>query len=111
MSFESLLIHRCSILRFVEAGTGAHGEPTGTWDELYKDVKCRVYQWGQGVESKNRIEVETGQVQFDFLPGQDITERDRIAYEGRTHEVVTVRPTFAGLSVIHHIIVYAKLVS
>jgi len=79
MGFNSMLIHECTIRRYVEDGlTDSHGQPTGAWQVWETCVKCNL-QWRTVTELKNDGFVAVARAQVLFLKaGQDITEEDHV---------------------------------
>lgn len=78
MSFDSLLVHSCSIER-ATSSDDAYGNASLVWTEIYSGVPCRL------IEKTDRL-VDPQKAQSTFitsymllvLPEYDIKERDRI---------------------------------
>ena len=79
MSFSSMLIHRCTIQRYMPTGgTDTMGHPLAAWTNLATNVKCNL-QWRPVTELKNDGLVAVASSELLFVPkGQDITEKDRV---------------------------------
>ena len=97
MSYDSLLINLCDILRFTE---GVLPDPYGnlvkTWAVVYSDEPCR-WSTPQNREVKVGAEVVIADLQLFLnrltLAGgnMDITEQDRVILDsGATYEVLSV---------------------
>jgi len=77
MSYNSLLIHRCTVRRYTETGTDSHGQPVVTWDDLATGVRCRL-NWHDQTE-RFSIPVASVRRYKLFVPrAQDVRHEDRI---------------------------------
>ena len=77
MSFNSLLIHSCTIRRKSEGAKDSHGQPAITWNDLATLVNCRL-NWKEGAEEFEGKIVSVTRY-WMFLPrSQDIREADRV---------------------------------
>jgi hypothetical protein len=89
MSFDSLLIHTCTIKRFNEGAKDDYGIPVKTWTNLLVDEPCR-HTSGNGREIKVGQEVL---IVYDelFLNDVDVTVQDRVEIDGELWEILDVR--------------------
>jgi head-tail adaptor len=100
MSFTDLLVHSADIQRFTISGSDAHGNPTKTWANIYTAQACRMGRMN------GRQLVNGGQlVQIDLImnvPDIDITEEDRVIWEGQTFKVLLVDHVNDATTTNHH---------
>ena len=107
MTFETLLINECDILRFTEGEADDYGIPAKTWAVLHNDEACR-YVSGKGTEIKVGQEVV---IIYDelFVGDIDVTEQDRVVYDSLTYQIVSVVPRQDGIG-DHHKHLYLEIV-
>jgi len=87
MSFESLLIHTCTIQER-DAGSDAYGRPPNTWSDHLTGEPCRLIN-GAGKEVTVGAEVVIADYKL-FLNDVDITEQHRVVLDGVTYEILLV---------------------
>ena len=107
MSFDSLLINTCDILRFTEGAQDDYGTPVKTWDTLHSDVPCRHIS-GKGREIKIGAEVV---IVYDelILSDIDVTEQDRVVIGSNTYGILSVVFRQDGIGT-HHRHLYMEIV-
>lgn len=100
MSFEDLLVHVAEIQRFTVASSDAHGNPVKTWTDTYATQACRIGK------TNGRQLTNGGQVvlvdQIMYVPDIDITEDDRVIWEGQTYKVLLVDHVADSTTAHHH---------
>lgn len=95
MSYDSLLINTCDILRFTAGTADAYGTPAKTWPPLHSNIPCR-YISGKGREIKGKgREIKVGAevvIIYDelFINDIDVTEQDRVVISGVIYEILSV---------------------
>ena len=107
MSFDSLLINTCDILRFEEGAQDAYGTPIKTWNTLHSDTPCRHIS-GKGREIKIGAEVVIVYDQL-LISDIDVTEQDRVVIGSNTYEILSVVFRQDGIGV-HHRQLYLEIV-
>jgi len=83
MSYDSLLIHTCTIQRSSTASTDEFGQPVLTWSDHEDDVPCRYYPIrGREVDTVQKHTVVASHILH--MRKWDVREGDRIVdiYEG-----------------------------
>ena len=89
MSYSSLLIHTCDVLRNTPGVADAYGHPTPSWAVYLPNQACRLTA-SSGREIKVGLEVVVADYKL-FVEDIDITEQDRVAISGVTYEVLLVQ--------------------
>jgi hypothetical protein len=89
MTFATLLINQCDILRFAAGAQDAYGNPVKTWNVLHDDEPCR-YSEPKNNEIKVGIEVLVYDLDL-FLEDIDITVQDRVILNIQTYEILGVK--------------------
>jgi head-tail adaptor len=90
MSFDSLLIHTCTVSRYTSDSQDAYGQPVKTWTDIYTDEPCRLTMT-KGREIKQGLEVVISDYKLFISDSLTITERDRVVVSGGTYEVLLVQ--------------------
>ena|ERR1035437_8998213 len=100
MSFIDLLIHVCIIQRPTPGTVDAYGVPAKSWNATYlTNVPCRFAQQ-TGKQFWNGVQLEV--IDFKvFLEDIDVTEQDRIVWEGNYYKVLQV-DQIGDATVNHH---------
>ena len=99
MTFASLLIDTCDVLRFVPGATDAYGNPVKAWPVYLNDEPCRLTT-PSGKEIKVGAEVVIADFEL-FLGAVDITERDRVLLDTVTYEILLVSERQNGTGAHH----------
>lgn len=89
MSFDSLLVNECDILRFTEGAQDAYGNPVKTWNVLHDDEPCRSSE-----PKNNEIKVGVEVLVYDldlFLDDIDVTVQDRVLLSAEIYEILGVK--------------------
>lgn len=89
MSFATLLINTCTILRNTPGVQNGYGQPTASWGNHLVDEACRI-MGTSGREIKVGAEVVVADYKL-FLNDVDVTEQDRIVLGGVTYEMLLVQ--------------------
>ena len=100
MSFEDLLVHICDIQRFTVTGSDAHGNPQKTWADTYPAQACRVGKMN-GRTLWDGAQLEMIDLML-YVPDIDITEEDRVIWEGQTFKVLLVDHVADSTTNHHH---------
>lgn len=90
MAFADLLINRCTVRRYTDAGTDAYGNPIEDWGDHLTNQACRLMV-GAGREVKVGAEVVIADYKL-FIQNVNITEQDRVIVNDVTYEVLLVSP-------------------
>lgn len=99
MSYESLLVNTCDVLRFAAGAQDAYGQPAKAWAILHNDEPCR-WSTPKNREVKVGAEVVIADLQL-FLGDVDITAQDRVILNGLTYEVLSAADRQDGVG-NHH---------
>ena len=107
MTFATLLINTCDILRFTEGAADNYGIAVKTWAVLHDHEACR-YVSGKGREVKIGQEVH---IIYDelYIADIDVTVQDRVIIDSETYEVVDVLFRQDGIGG-HHKHLYLEIV-
>jgi len=89
MSYDSLLISRCTIQRATKA-QDAVGGTVHTWADHLVDIKCRriLYKMRDRVIADQDTAAYTDR--FYVKSNQDIQVDDRVVFDGRTYDVLGI---------------------
>lgn len=101
MSYDSLLINLCDILRFTEGAQDAYGNPIKTWAIVYDDEPCR-WSTPSNKEVKVGAEVVIADLQLFLGDGVVITEQDRVILNAKTYEILSASNRQNGIG-NHHV--------
>ena len=107
MSYSSLLIDSCDVMRFTEGAIDDYGHPIKTWAVYLDDTACRL-QAGAGKEIYVGAEVVIADYKL-FLGDVDITEQDRVVLNSVTYEILLVADKQDGID-SHHKEVFMQTV-
>lgn len=88
MAFVDLLINRCTVRRWEDAGTDDYGNPIKDWGDHLTNQACRLMA-GAGREVTIGAEVVIADYKL-FIQNVEITERDRVIVDDVTYEVLLV---------------------
>lgn len=88
MSYASLLINTCDVMRNTPGVADDYGQPTASWAVHLDDEPCRL-QAGTGKEITIGAEVVIADYKL-FLGDVDITEQDRVVIDGVTYGILLV---------------------
>lgn len=92
MSFDDLLLDRCSLYRKVVSTSGMND--TETYELTASDVPCRVFKNSATLYNANKVQHATMiRTRVAFLSSQSVPVGGRIEHEGRRYEIVDVFPT------------------
>lgn len=110
MSFESLLVHRATIMRRTPgAGVDEHGGDTDAFAAIANDVPCRKYT-SPSVREREQTDAagtfRRSLVTIDFKFGTDVTAKDRVVIDGITWNVLSVDEI-----AVHHLSASAEVVN
>lgn len=108
MSFEDFLNQSGALERFTEGAADGYGHKPKTWAPLASAVPCRLSGLSKGQEFKVGSETVLS-THVLFLEPRDVTERDRWVLEGRTYNILLVRP-IREVSGVHHLELDLELV-
>lgn len=80
MSYDSLLIHRCTVQRSSVASTNIIGQPEITWANHLTDVHCRYYPMvaGKAGERENVFLTDVVSHYIMHMRRADVEESDQI---------------------------------
>lgn len=110
MGFRQLLTQLCTIRRFTASGgTGAYGEPLGSFGDLAIGVAClKQPLTGRAVGKELVAGREARITDFVlFLLPRDVTAADRVVQAGETYNIIVVKdPGGQG----HHLELILELV-
>ena len=106
MSFDSLLVHSCTVQRCTSTTVDGYGRPVNTWSNHLPNQACRVGT-AKGRTVWNGMQMVLADYIF-YFPNIDITEQDRILYEGKYYRIVFVDHTSDSTSVHHHFQVFVE---
>jgi len=99
MSFADLLIHTCDIQRFTDTGPDDYNQPTKAWADLHAGEPCRMVST-KGVEIHIDAKVVVSNWEL-FVGDIDVTEQDRVIFDGETYNIVLVQPRSNDVSEHH----------
>lgn len=108
MSYSSLLVNTCNILRFMEGVADAYGNPKKTWAIQYANEPCR---WSTPKNREVKIGAEVVIADLELFLNKltlagtdmDITEQDRVILDGgATYEVLSAANRQNGTA-NHHV--------
>ncbi|KKN50677.1 hypothetical protein LCGC14_0630260 [marine sediment metagenome] len=105
MSFTTWLNITCNLERFNPGVLDSYNRPTGTWDSLAANAKCRI-QKSKGKEFKVKSEMRLSTHTL-FLQTQDVTEKDRVVISTVVYNILSVEDA-AGH--VHHLELELELV-
>jgi len=100
MGFIDLLVHTAEIQRFTVTGSDAHGNPIKTWADTYPAQACRIGKMN-GKTLWNGAQLEMVDLVM-YVPDIDITEEDRVIWEGQTFKVLLVDHINDSTTTNHH---------
>ena len=114
MAFADLLINKCTVQRYEDAGTDAYGNPIKDWTDHLTNQACRIMAGiGGGMTGLGREIVIGAEVVIAnyklFIGNVDITEQDRVIVDGVTYEVLLVAPRQDAMGK-HHKACYMRTV-
>ena len=107
MTFASLLINTCTVLRYAAGAQDAYGTPAKGWFNHLLNEPCR-WSTPSNREVKVGAEVVLADLQL-FLGDVDVTEQDRLILDTKTYEILSVVPRQNGLG-DHHKEVFLRTV-
>lgn len=100
MISKAMLTDRCDVVRFTDAGTkDDFGNSEGTWAVLAQpatvtddagQVRCWVETFRTDTEDRNGQEVTVRRRFLYTNPAVDVTDLDRIDYDGHRYFIVSV---------------------
>jgi len=99
MSYDSLLIHTCTVQRYTEGVADGYGNPVLAWADHLTNEPCRLTS-SSGREIKVGAELVIADYKL-FIGDEDITEQDRVVISGITYEVLLIQE-YADDSTSHH---------
>ena len=99
MSYSTLLINTCDVMRNTPGLADGYGQPTASWDVHLDDEPCRYSE-----PKNNEIKVGAEVLIYDldlFLGDVDVTVQDRVVLNGGTYEILGVKNRQNG-AIVHH---------
>lgn len=100
MSFESLLVHTCDIERPSVVSRDDSGKPIKSWAKLYTSLPCRV-ALASGQKKWQGVMAEL--VDYEVIvPNIDVTEQDRVLWQGNEHKILFVDHAADATGRHHH---------
>jgi len=98
--YESLLKHKCDILRHTSTQNPLTGEVTESWNPIITDLPCLIQPLTgkQAIEAQGLELVSTYKGFFKY--NDDIQLRDKIVFESRTYLITYILKGWEGGS--HH---------
>jgi len=100
MSFESLLIHTCTIQALTETFNATSKQPVHTWADSVLSVKCRLDQ-ARGMEYRTPAAIYSKATHILYLKNRTLNAKtNRIVIDSNTYNILSVEQA-SGMD--HHL--------
>ena len=100
MSYDSLLIHLCTVKRFGSVSNDGYGNPIKVWVDDSINNPCRLTT-SSGREIKVGAEVVVADYKLFVEDTLSITEQDRVEISSILYEILLVQ-NYSDSGILHH---------
>lgn len=101
MSFDSLLVNTCSVLRRASGGEDDSGHNLASYQAIHTGIACRIYQ-STGNEEKVEDELTVAKSTVSMRP-ISVIEQDYLLINSRAYNVLHVYEVRALANTPHHL--------